>query len=194
MGHRFYLLIVPVSAVGLIGTAIGLRQGSSEAGVAAMALALAVGLACFIAARTFRDRAAWMAGFLFGLSLAAGFLLGCLGWRASPASAIAAIVTLIVGAVAGRNLRRFLLVLYTPLWVAAWLLILGLIGAWMVDGDAGWTGPLAIVAGIVLAALSAAWFARLPPDPQPVSAMDLYLLGLNLFLVIGVLQGEAALL
>jgi hypothetical protein len=60
----------------------------------------------------------------------------------------------------------------------------------MALGPGSWTVPLAMMTLLVFSALSAAWFARLPPDPPPVSAMDLYLLGLNLFLTIGILQVE----
>lgn len=191
MGPGFFLRIIPLAALGVLGTGLGLRSTPVFETPAWPAVSLAVSLACFIAARTFRDRAGWMAGFILGLSLAAGFFLGSVGWRASPASAVAAIVTLILAAVAGQILRGFFSALYTPLWVAAWVLLIGLIGMWLVAGAGEWTVPVAIVAGLVFAALSAAWFARLPPDPQPVSAMDLYLLGLNLFLTISLLQAEA---
>ena len=192
MGPRFYLQIVPLAALSAVGTAIGLQAGSIEMGPASTAVALVVGLACFFAARTFRDSAGWMAAFLLGLSLAAGVVLTRLGWDDGLAPAVAAAATLLMAAAVGRAMRRWLSVLYTPLWFAAWLLVIGLIGLWVAGGPGAWTVPLAVITGLVFSGLTAAWFARLPPDPKPVAAMDLYLLGLNLFLVFGLLEGELA--
>jgi FtsH-binding integral membrane protein len=153
---------------------------------------VAVGLGCFFAARTFRGRAAWMAVFIFGLSVAAGVVLAGLAIEGAQEVAIAAAAVLLVAAVAGRGMPRWFGTLYAPLWFAAWLSVIGLIASWMALGPGTWTVPLAMITVLVFSGLAAAWFARLPPDPLPVSAMDLYLLGLNLFLTISILKGELA--
>lgn len=187
MRPRFFLQILPLAALGVLGTGLGLQFGGRIEGPAATAVALAVALSCFFAARAFRSRAAWMAAFIAGLSLAAGVLLARLPIEYGRDAALAAVSILLVAGVAGRLLRKWWSPAYTPLWLAAWLLVAGLIGLWLAGGSGAWTAPVAAITALTFAALSAAWFARLPPDPLPAAAMDLYLLGFNLFLVCGIL-------
>jgi hypothetical protein len=190
MGPRFYLQVVPLTVLGVAGTAAGLRAASFATAPASIALALAIGLACFIAARTFRANAGWMALFIVGLSLAAGVVLARLGWVGGPAPAVGAAGILVLMGILSRALPKWLRLLYAPFWIAAWVLVLGSIGLWLAGGVSAWTVPLALLIALVFAGLSAAWFARLPPEPLPVAAIDLYLIGLNLFLSLGVLSGE----
>jgi hypothetical protein len=189
MGPRFYLQIMPLAALGAVGTAVGLQAASIATGPAPMAAALAIGLGSFVAARTFRGYAGWMPLFIAGLSLAAGVVLARLGWSDGPAPAAVAVGILLLMAILGRAVPRWFSVLYTPLWLSAWLLVIGLIGLWLAGGVGAWTVPLSLIIALVFAGLSAAWFARLPPEPLPVAAMELYLLGFNLFLALGILQG-----
>jgi hypothetical protein len=87
---------------------------------------------------------------------------------------------LLIMVVAGLVLVLYLVPI--PLWIAAWLLIAMMIAS-MVAGFWPEYGRLAGAVFLFLfTALLAAWFARLDSDPPPLAAMDLYLLGLSLFL------------
>ena len=192
MGPRFYLQILPLSALGALGTAVGLRTGALGEEPASTAAALAIGLGCFFAGRAFRSHPGWMALFISGLSLAAGSLLARTDLEHGLAPAIAAAVVLLVAAVIGRAMRAPWSALYTPLWLGAWLLIFVLIGVWLAGGAEEWAVPLALITCLTFSGLSVAWFARLPAEATPAAAMDLYLLGFNLFLTFGILQAGIA--
>ena len=191
MGPRFWLQTVPVVALAALVTVGGLAFGRAVSGPAAIALAAAGALLAYAGALTFRRSEGWMAVCVLGLSLAAGVLAARLSALALPPGwvpAAIAFVAIVAAALLGRSLRRLLRPLYTPLWIAAWLLVALTIGA-MVAGfwpDFGRFAATAIL--LLFTALLAAWFARLESDPPPLAAMDLYLLGLSLFLAAAYLQ------
>jgi len=196
MGPRFWLQTLPVVALAALLTVAGLALGRSLSGPAVIAFAAAGALLAYAGALTFRRSEEWMAVCVLGLSLAAGVLAAQLsalallpGWAPAAAVAMVAIVT---AALLGRSLRRFLRPLYTPLWIAAWLLIALMVGS-MVAGPWPNYGRLAGTAFLLLfTGLLAAWFARLEWDPPPLAAMDLYLLGVSLFLAAAILRNSPA--
>ena len=196
MGPRFWLQTLPVVALAALFSVAGLALGRAVSGPAVTAFAAAGALLAYAGALTFRRSQGWMAVCVLGLSLAAGVLAAQLSALAlqrggAPAAALA-MVAIVTAALLGRSLRRFLRPLYTPLWVAAWLLIALIIGS-MVAGFWPNYGRLTGAAFLLLfTALLAAWFARLESDPPPMAAMDLYLLGLSLFLAAAILRNSPA--
>ncbi len=191
MRPRFWLRTLPVVALASLVTVGGLALGRSVPGPPAIAFAAAGALLAYAGALTFRRSEGWTVVCVLGFSLAAGILAGRLSalslpdrWAPTAAVALAAIIT---AALLGRSLRRLLRPLYGPLWIAAWLLIALMIGS-MVAGFWPNYGRIAGTAFLLLfTALLAAWFARLEPDPPPLAAMDLYLLGLSIFLAASLL-------
>ena len=178
-----------------LATALGLLLGRSVTGPAVIALAVAGGLLCLLGAWTFRNTP-WATALLIGLSLPVGLLAARLPIGAKPATwlgpAIAAGAGITAGAAVGRALQRFLGGLYSAIWLAAWIVVLATVAVQLVGTPGEWLETAAGAVLLVFLALAAAWFARLEPDPPPLAALDLYLIGLNLFLAASVLIGPAA--
>jgi hypothetical protein len=174
-----------------LGTAVGLLVGRSARGPEAVALAVAGGLLCLLGAWTFRQ-SVWAPLLLGGLSLSVGLLATRLGALAEPAAwplpAVAAFGGILAGAVVGRSLRSLFRWTYTPIWIAAWLVVIGTAALQLARFSLEWILLAAWVVVVAFLALAASWFARLEADPPPLAALDLYLIGLNLFLAAAVLR------
>jgi CHASE2 domain-containing sensor protein len=127
-----------------------------------------------------------------GLSLAVGLLATRLGVLAEPAAwllpALVAFAGILAGAVLGRSVRNLFQWTYTPIWIAAWLVVIGTAALQLARFPLEWILLAAGVVVLVFLALATAWFARLEADPPPLAALDLYLIGLNLFLAAAVLR------
>jgi FtsH-binding integral membrane protein len=192
MRPGFVFQTLPGVALAWLGTAAGMAVGQDDVGGEGLAIAIALGLVCYVAAHTFTRSPGWMAIFLAGLSLAVGVLVARLQWLDetqvrwwAAGSALA-----ITGAAAGlgRALRRSLRPLYGPLWFAAWLLIAGMLSTLLLGVGGEWLRIEAAASLIVFAGLTASWFARFADDLPSHGAMDLYLVGLNLFLATAFLR------
>ncbi len=81
--------------------------------------------------------------------------------------------------------------MYPAIWAAAWIVVLGTIATQLVGALEVWRVTAAAAVVVVFLCLAAAWFARLEREPPPLAALDLYLIGLNLFLAAAVLLGPA---
>jgi hypothetical protein len=178
----------------VLGTAVGLLAGRAAHGPEVVALAVAAGLLCLLGAWTFRQ-SVWAPLLLVGLSLSVGWLATRLGMLAEPAAwlqpAAGAFGGILAGAVVGRSLRSLFRWTYTPIWIAAWLVVIGTAALQLARFPLEWILLAAWVVVLVFLALAAAWFARLETDPPPLAALDLYLIGLNLFLAAAVLKNGA---
>ena len=196
MGPTFVLQALPVAALGAVGTIAGVTAGRMYLGAEFLTIALTLGLASFAAAHTFRGSMGWMSVFVAGVSFAAGIVLSRLPSMADPVATrlavAAAILSLGLGAVAGRALVPALGRFYPPLWAAAWLMRALLVVAHLTGAAQAIALPLGGITFALFLGLAATWFARLPAEPRPALALDLYLLGLNLFLSAGVLQTASA--
>jgi FtsH-binding integral membrane protein len=192
MRPGFVLQTLPGVALAWVGTAAGLAVGQDEVGGEVLAIAIALGLVCYVAAHTFTRSPGWMAVFLAGLSSAVGILAARLPWLAETQArwwaAGWALAGMGAAAGLGRALRRGLCPLYGPLWFAAWLLIAGMAGTLLMGLKGEWLWVEAAVSLIVFGGLAAAWFARFADDLPSHGAMDLYLVSLNLFLAAGYLR------
>ena len=177
-----------------LGTAVGLVVGRSARGPEAVVLAVAGGLLCLLGAWTFRQ-SVWDPLLLVGLSLAVGLLATRLGVLAEPAAwlfpTVVAFGGILTGAVVGRSLRSLFRWTYMPIWIAAWLVVIGTAALQLARFPLEWILLAAWVVVVVFLALAAAWFARREADPPPLAALDLYLIGLNLFLAVAVLKDSA---
>jgi hypothetical protein len=177
-----------------LGTAVGLALGRAARGPEAVALAVAGGLLCLLGAWTFRQ-SAWAPLLLVGLSLSVGLLAIRLRALAEPAAwltpAMVAFAGIVAGAMVGRSLRGLFRWTYTPFWIAAWLVVIGTAALQFARFPLEWILLAAWVVVVVFLALATAWFARLEADPPPLAALDLYLIGLNLFLAVAVLRDGA---
>jgi hypothetical protein len=91
----------------------------------------------------------------------------------------------------GRSLRGLFRWTYTPFWIAAWLVVIGTAALQFARFPLEWILLAARVVVVVFLALAAAWFARLEAYPPPLAALDLYLIGLNLFLAVAVFRNGA---
>ena len=69
--------------------------------------------------------------------------------------------------------------------------MLGTVAAHLVGSHSEWLVAAAVAAALIFLALAAAWFPRREADPPPLAALDLYLIGLNLFLAAAVLKDSA---
>ena len=191
MGPRFFLRTLPTAFAMALGTAVGLLVGRSARGPEVAALAVAGGLLCLVGAWTFRQ-SVWAPLLLVGLSLAVGLLATRLGVLAEPAAwllpALVAFAGILAGAVLGRSVRNLFQWTYTPIWIAAWLVVIGTAALQLARFPLEWILLAAGVVVLVFLALATAWFARLEADPPPLAALDLYLIGLNLFLAAAVLR------
>jgi len=177
-----------------LGTAVGLVVGRSARGPEAVVLAVAGGLLCLLGAWTFRQ-SVWAPLLLVGLSIAVGLLATRLGVLAEPAAwlfpAVVAFGGILAGAALGRSLRSLFRGVYAPIWIAAWLVVIGTGALQLAGSPVEWVLLAAAAVMVVFLALAAAWFARIAKDPPPLAALDLYLIGLNIFLAAGVLQNGA---
>jgi FtsH-binding integral membrane protein len=192
MGPRFFLRTLPVTFLMAITMAVGLLIGRSVRGPAIAALAVVGGVLCLVGGWTFRS-SSWTPVLLVGLSFSVGLMAVRLAALADPSlwlwPALAAMVGIAAAALVGRAGRRLLHGLYPLVWVAAWIVVLGTIAAQLVGHLEAWllVGAEAVI--VVFLSLAAAWFARLEREPPPLAALDLYLIGLNLFLAAAVLRG-----
>ncbi|HSB90232.1 MAG TPA: hypothetical protein VLD63_09435 [Anaerolineales bacterium] len=191
MGPAFYLRTIPTLALMLASTAGGWALGMRLRGAAVTALAIAGGLLCLAGVWTYQRRE-WAPGLLLGLSAAVGLLVARLNGLGDASSAwvpaLAAMIAMTAGALTGRSLRRFLRGVYGPVWVAAWLVILAAVGLQLAGAPMAWTVFTAKAVLAIFFLLSAAWFARLEGETQALAALDLYLIGITLFLSLTVLR------
>jgi FtsH-binding integral membrane protein len=192
MRPGFVLKTLPGVALACVGTGAGLAVGRGGIGGEGLAIAIALGWVCFVAAHTFTRSPGWMAIFLAGLSLAVGVLVARLPWLGETKirwwAAGSALAIMAVAAGLGRALRRRLRPLYGPLWFAAWLLIAGMLVTLLLGVGGEWLRIEAATSLIVFAGLAAARFARFADELPLHGAMDLYLVGINLFLAAGFLR------
>ena len=177
-----------------LGTGVGLLLSRSARGPEVAALAVAGGLLCRLGAWTFRQ-STWAPLILVGLSLSVGWLAIRLRALSELAAwllpAVMAFAGILVGAVVGRGLRSLFRGAYSPIWIAAWLVVIGMGALQLAGSSVEWVLRAAAAVMVVFLALAAAWFARLEADPPPLAALDLYLIGLNLFLAAAVLRDGA---
>jgi hypothetical protein len=96
------------------------------------------------------------------------------------------------GALVGRILIRGFQKAYHPMWIVAWLAVLAAAALSLTGSRIEWAPIAAKVLLAIFLALAAAWFARLGQEPSPTAALDLYLIGLNLFLAASVLLSPTA--
>jgi hypothetical protein len=194
MGPRFFLRTLPTMIVMATGTAAGFLVGRRE-GAGTAVPAVVVALLCLVGAWTFRTER-WAPVVLVGFSASAGVLVARLPALADPSAVrwpmVVSCAGLTGGALVGRILIRGLQKAYLPMWIVAWLVVLAAAALSLTGSPIEWAPIAAKVLLAIFLALAAAWFARLGQEPSPTAALDLYLIGLNLFLAASVLLSPTA--
>ena len=148
-----------------------------------------------LGAWTFRA-SPWATALLIGLSFWVGLWAVHLPALAEPSAwlgpALAASAGVTVGGIVGRALRNVLHGMYPAIWAAAWIVVVGTVAAQLVGSPSEWLAAAAAAVALIFLALAAAWFARLEAEPHPLASLDLYLIGLNLFLAAALLLSTTA--
>jgi len=169
------------------GWALGLRLRSA----AVTALAIVGGLLCLAGIWTYQRRT-WPPILLPGLSFTVGLsvtrLVGVGDGSSLWPTALLTAAVMTASALAGRWHHRSLRLIYGPIWVGAWVVALAAVGLQLAGAPLGWGSFVAKVIVAVFVLLSSAWFARLGEPPHPLAALDLYLMGITLFLSMTLLR------
>ena len=200
MWTHFFLQVVPVSLLGLMGSLAGIWVGPTKPGSTILMLLVGIGLLLYIALMTFKSVPTWNVALLIGL----GFVLGVfvralvLDVRISVWMISVGLAGLVLGLSGwfGRRLGTPLLDVGIGLWLLSWAYLLGWAGIALLDLDPVFVTVWAGAGVLIFAGLAAAWFASLEPrlDAQPGAALavDFFFLSLNLTVVIRILLGGFA--
>ena len=196
-GLKLIFELVPLLAGAIILVAAGIRWvGGDRSGLEPPILAVLTCLA-FVALRAFGTAEGWNILLLGCLSILGGSLLGVMlskaetqwirvgGWALLAASA---------GGLSGIAARQILMRWARPLWVVAWIYVLGWLISMLGTLPDGWipvwgAAGAAVFAGLIGVRL-ARWLDGMGRDTSgPAEAGSLLLLMANLFLAMAVLVG-----
>ena len=186
---NFFIQIFPLTFLAGIGAAFGLGF-VAERLPESLHLPMAIlGLVVFIGMVTFREAGGWNIGLLIGFGVIAGAFLGSI----FPAEAdlswgmalLVALGILFLAAGVGNWLGIRLQGLAATLWIGSWGYLLGWILLALLDSSTMLQTIWAFAGLIIFGGLAATWFANLMTSEEHQKhvslAIDLFILGLNLF-------------
>lgn len=197
---RFFLQVVPLSLLGLLGSLAGLWFGPQDPGSTFMLLTGVISLLLFIALMTFKSVPGWNVGLLAALGFTLGVFLRAMAAEVRISawllSAVLAVLVFAITAWLGRRMGFRMRDVGTGLWLLSWAYLLGWAVIAFLGLDPIFTTAWAGAGVLIFAGLAAAWFASLEPqlDAQPGAALavDLFFLFLNLTVAVRVLFGGFA--
>jgi FtsH-binding integral membrane protein len=192
---HFIIRVLPVSALALIVTAVGML-GAPQDRITPLTLPLLlVAVLLFAAMLTFRKTGAWNTGLLLGFALVIGFLLS--GLRAGGAAYVwvgalgAMLAALACSAVVGRAMRGRLDMIGGGLWLVSWVYLVGWGVIAVMRAGSAFQVVWAAAGLLIFTGLAAAWFSALGGEreelPGVSHAIDLYIFSFNLALAAYVL-------
>lgn len=185
----FIIQVFPLTFLAGLGVALGLGFVAERLTAALQLPVVILGLLVFIGMITFRETRGWNIALLIGFGVIAGGFLGSIfpeGTGTSWAMALLATLGVIflaagVGNWLGVHLRR----LGLGLWIGSWVYLLGWVLLAVTDSSPTLQTLWALAGMAIFGGMAAAWFANLMTTEQQSSnvslAIDLFVLGLNLF-------------
>jgi hypothetical protein len=193
---KFGLQILPVLLLGNILLAITFALMPPVDNPILTVILSAITMFLFIAMLTFREQQGWNLALLLGFSVLLGAVISALGtgpgetlgyeplWLLLPCLAI--------GAIAGSFLSSRVGEVGAILWLISWVYLLGWAALIFLQLDPIFYLTWSVVGLLLFTGLAAVWFAHLElhlAQRSSVSvAIDLYLLGINLYLAALILQ------
>lgn len=186
---NFFIQVFPLTFIAGLGAAFGLGF-VAERLPETLHLPIAIfGLVVFIGMVTFRGTGGWNIALLIGFAVIAGAFLGSIFTSESELSwgmaLLAALGIMFLSAGVGNWLGIRLRGLGVTLWIGSWGYLLGWILLAMLDSSTMLQTIWAFAGLIIFGGLAATWFANLMTSEEHQNnvslAIDLFILGLNLF-------------
>lgn len=185
----FIIQVLPLSFLAGLGVALGLGFVAERLTESLQLPIVILGLLVFIGMITFRETRGWNIALLLSFGVIAGGFLGSIFPEGTGVSWVMALLTglgvIFLAAGIGNWLGVRLRGLGVGLWIGSWIYLLGWVLLALTDSSSTLQTLWAAAGMVIFGGLAASWFANLVTTEQQSSnvslAIDLFVLGLNLF-------------